>query len=566
MQKFIAFVAAVASLALVFFVAHQHFTVLSFPTGKVLDSDAANAGALSGHTSTLAQAPNLLLIDGNAKVATGHWTDVNGTQAILDGTAKTLTFAGNKITWQDGTVWYDKSAVTHTIQLAGNSPPVTLSDDHPGDWTFYHNQKGMTTSVIRTGTNRLYFIDALGRISAGSMMNGTQASVDLYPGDAATMTDNSVTWQDGSIWTKDSNSVISVIDYTNTKGLPTHIIRDSANHMMFIDSLNRWSFAHFLNATDVSVDLYPGDTATINANGIAWHDGTTWTLVPPSTMDATPNTAHVQSLLDQSYSWVHVIRFSDYNSNTVILIDALGHMMPATIIQDPSNFGRNLQQAKLNANPNITVQFTADGGVRWSTGAVWFKATGAVPPADTSVHAPLISDKPGSYVHIIWENQYLPQPPQGNIPPLSASATQCSVASQNMIFLNVSGFTAHQNDNGYVQPQGSIDMNDPAVIAAHAQALAGAQQNCISLWPHASHADACKKADPLCVGDVPTGGSSNSAPGIFFAKTSEGPPYMMTAVMGKVIRDWPGGPFNGVIAFPVSGSCQVAETCKTVSQ
>src|SRR4029079_6778379 len=104
--------------------------------------------------------------------------------------------------WSDGSFWYQNLVLKGTR----NGVPTTTIVSVPSQFVVfdYNNGHGATVHVIETGTNNVIFVDGMQRFSVGQVFNTTQATSDLYPGDTATFSSdgNTVTWQDGFVWTK----------------------------------------------------------------------------------------------------------------------------------------------------------------------------------------------------------------------------------------------------------------------------------------------------------------------------------------------------------------------------
>ncbi len=69
-----------------------------------------------------------------------------------------------------------------------------------------------------------------------TFMNTTQATDSVYPNDMATLSANmqTVTWQDGTVWTRTGASAqVTVTDYVNSKGVATHLITNGTSNVAF---------------------------------------------------------------------------------------------------------------------------------------------------------------------------------------------------------------------------------------------------------------------------------------------------------------------------------------------
>ncbi len=121
------------------------------------------------------------------------------------------------VTWQDGTVW------TETAPTAA----ITVTN--------YTNQFGVAAHLIQNGSNQLAFIDSLGRVSLGVMTGPNTALADLYPGDVATIGIDTVSWQDGFVWTKTSGAPPLTTTFVDVHGAFSHVELTSATTLLGLD-------------------------------------------------------------------------------------------------------------------------------------------------------------------------------------------------------------------------------------------------------------------------------------------------------------------------------------------
>ena len=89
------------------------------------------------------------------------------------------------------------------------------------------------------------------------MLSPTTALVDLYPGDVATFSGNTLAWQDGSLWTQ-TNVVPLTITFTDTNGAVSHVQLQSRTMLIGLDG------------------PLSGLTGTRQNGQIVWSDGTVW--------------------------------------------------------------------------------------------------------------------------------------------------------------------------------------------------------------------------------------------------------------------------------------------------
>jgi hypothetical protein len=144
------------------------------------------------------------------------------------------------ITWHDGTVW-TQTAPSAAINVMNMT-----------------NALGVATHLIQNGTNQVAFVYSLGRTTLGSFIGSGQVVSDLYgPGDVATISGNTVTWQDGSVWTH-TNNVPLTITFTDSNGASFHVKLTSA-------------------ATLIGLDRgMAGVTATRRNGQLVWSNGALW--------------------------------------------------------------------------------------------------------------------------------------------------------------------------------------------------------------------------------------------------------------------------------------------------
>jgi hypothetical protein len=218
----------------------QGTTTISATPSQVYVFDFVNAANMPVHLVQTGTT-NVIFIDSAGHMALG--TFISPTQAItpyFPGVVATISLDGSKVTWSDGSVW------TKTAPTAA----VTLTD--------YTNAAGVPVHLIQNGTNQLAFVDSLGRTSLGTMLSPTTAQADLYgPGDIATISGNTVSWQDGSLWTQ-SNALPLTITLTDTNGVVSHVKLTSPTTMIGLDR------------------ALQGLTATRQNGKLFWSNGAVW--------------------------------------------------------------------------------------------------------------------------------------------------------------------------------------------------------------------------------------------------------------------------------------------------
>jgi hypothetical protein len=176
-----------------------------------LNANGKATYAISNGTTSLAVIDSL----GSMSVA----TFVNLTQANdLRYPKDMLSIQGSKLVWQDGSVW------TPTNNIGSSQPVVT----------HYTNTVGISTHVIRNGTNSAIFVDSIGSVSVGTFMNGNQVTDPQYPNDLGTFAANTVSWHDGIVWTETANPPIK-FTATDANGGVSHLVMQSATIFVGLD-------------------------------------------------------------------------------------------------------------------------------------------------------------------------------------------------------------------------------------------------------------------------------------------------------------------------------------------
>jgi hypothetical protein len=183
---------------------------------------------------------NVIFIDSLGHMALG--TFITPSQATTPYYPNDVaTIGANTVVWSDGSVW------TRTAATAA----VTVTD--------YTNSNGIAVHLILNGTNQVAFVDGLGRTSLGSLLSPTTAQADLYPGDVATISANSVSWQDGSFWTKTNTPPLTVTLF-DTNGAITHVSFVNRTTLVGLDGPIKG-----LTATRLNGKLFW-------SNGVVWND------------------------------------------------------------------------------------------------------------------------------------------------------------------------------------------------------------------------------------------------------------------------------------------------------
>ena len=338
---------------------------LVWQDGTVWSENLVLNGSANGGTTTIMAAPSqeyvldyvngtgqavhlvqtgtktVIFIDGTGHMSLG--TFINPTQATtayLPGQIATISNDMATVTWTDGTVW-TRTAATSAITV-----------------TNYTNQNGIAVHLIQNGTNQLTMFDGLGQVSLGTMQSSTTALFDLYPGDLATISGNTVTWQDGYLWTKTTTPVSSpvvVLDYVNSSGNAVHLVQTGTNTIIFIDGTGHMSLGTFINDTQATTPYFPGDVATISSDltAVTWTDGTVWTQT------ASTSAITVTNYTNQNGTAVHLIQ---NGTNQLTMIDGVGRISLGTM--------QSLTTALFDLYPG-DVATISGSTVMWQDGSFW---------------------------------------------------------------------------------------------------------------------------------------------------------------------------------------------------
>lgn len=184
---------------------------------------------------------NVIFIDATGHISLGTFLDAAKTKLTtpyFPNDVATISNDFSTLTWSDGFVW--TKAATSSI---------TVTD--------YTNQNGVPVHLIQNGTSQIAFVDGLGRTSLGTMLSPTTAQADHYPGDVATFSGNTVTWQDGFVWTQ-TNALPLMTTFTDTNGAVSHLQLTSSTTLIGLDG------------------AAGGLTGTRHNGQIVWSNGAVW--------------------------------------------------------------------------------------------------------------------------------------------------------------------------------------------------------------------------------------------------------------------------------------------------
>jgi hypothetical protein len=188
---------------------------------------------------------NVIFIDSTGHMSLG--TFISPTQATTPYFPGDVAAIGaNTVVWSDGTIW---------TQVAPTAAVTVVN---------YSNAFGVPVHLIQNGTNQLAFVDSLGRTSLGTTLTSTTAQADLYPGDVATISGNTVSWLDGSLWTQ-TNVVPLTITLTDMNGAVSHVKLTSSTALFGLDGALKGLTATRLNGKLVWSNGDVWDTFDFNA-------------------------------------------------------------------------------------------------------------------------------------------------------------------------------------------------------------------------------------------------------------------------------------------------------------
>ena len=215
-------------------------TTISAAPSQVSVFDYLNSNGMPVHLVQTGTT-NIIIIDANGHMSIGTFVGPSQfTTPYFPGDVATISPDMSTVTWTDGTHW---------TQAASNA--ITLTN--------YTNQNGVPVHLIQNGTNQIGFVDGLGRTSLGTMLSASTAQADLYPGDVATISGNTVTWQDGFVWTQ-TNALPLVVTFTDTNGSVSHVRLTSTTALIGLDGQFQG-----LTATRLNGKLYW-------SNGVVWNN------------------------------------------------------------------------------------------------------------------------------------------------------------------------------------------------------------------------------------------------------------------------------------------------------
>jgi subtilase family serine protease len=246
----------------------QVWTKLDLPANYTNQAGAA--------VHILQNGASLIFVDKFGNTSAGFWN--TPTQVVATGWGNELgTVSNGTIVWQGGIIWSENISLngaangTGTTQIAAAPSLVTVLD-------YVNASTNNPVHVVETGTNNVIFVDALGNMASGTIINSTQAATPHFPGQVATFYSNEVVWSGGTVWLQTSStSAVTVTSYTSAIGLPFHVIQNGTGQLAFVDGLGNISLGSMQSASTFAANANPGDVATIAGSTINWQDGSVWT-------------------------------------------------------------------------------------------------------------------------------------------------------------------------------------------------------------------------------------------------------------------------------------------------
>lgn len=205
-------------------------TTITATPGQVYVTDYVNGSGKAVHLIQIGMT-NVIFVDSTGHMSLGTFkSPTQATTPYFPGDTATIGLNAATVIWTDGTVW--------TVTAATSA--ITLTN--------YTNALGVAVHLIQNGTNQVAFVDSFGRTSLGSMESPTTALADLYPGDLATISGNTVSWQDGSLWTQ-TDVVPLTITLTDTNGAVSHAKLTTRTMLVGLDGALKGLTARRMNNT-----------------------------------------------------------------------------------------------------------------------------------------------------------------------------------------------------------------------------------------------------------------------------------------------------------------------------
>ncbi len=190
---------------------------------------------------------------GSEEVEATGWGDLTGT----------LVNNNTQINWSNGTSW--------TLSGVVVTPP-----DISGAWMY----NGKSTQIAQAG-NSLTFTNEVGGTSAGTFDSSTQVTATGWGNLVGTLSNNddTITWSNGTVWTKGTITAPSIAGTWSYLNKPTEITQ-AGSSLTFTNEVGGTSAGFFVSSTEVEATGWGDLTGTLADNNtqIDWSNGTTWTL------------------------------------------------------------------------------------------------------------------------------------------------------------------------------------------------------------------------------------------------------------------------------------------------
>ncbi|HEY3964028.1 MAG TPA: hypothetical protein VGM05_05680, partial [Planctomycetaceae bacterium] len=190
---------------------------------------------------------------GSEEIEATDWGDLTGT----------LVNNNTQINWSNGTTWTLSGVVVTPPNIAGA-------------WMY----NGKATSIAQSGNN-LTFTNEVGGTSAGTFDSSTEVTATTWNNLTGTLSNNdqTITWSNGTVWTKGTISVPTIGGTWSYLNKPTQIAQ-SGSSLTFTNEVGGTSAGFFVSSTEVEATGWGDLTGTLANNNteIDWSNGTTWTL------------------------------------------------------------------------------------------------------------------------------------------------------------------------------------------------------------------------------------------------------------------------------------------------
>lgn len=327
--------------------ANQVWTKLDLPANYTTARGTATHVNTNGNSITC--------VDENGTPSAAVW--INPTQLTAFGLIATV--GNGKLTWSNGTVWYENVSLNGSLNGAGT---VNISASPSRFAVTDYSFAGQTAHVIQNGTNSVVFVNEHGSFAVGSWINAIQAIVPAWGNDVATFINGNAYWSDGSVWTLATTAApqITVTEYT-IASRTARLIQNGTNTAVFINENGAIVLGTLTSPAQAVVAAWNSDVATFTSGNVDWSDGSVWNL---ATSAPPPISVSDYSIGGRT---AHLIQ---NGTNTVAFVNERGAVVLGNWI--------SATQAVVAAWSHDVATFTS-GKVNWSDGSVWTLTTAAAP-------------------------------------------------------------------------------------------------------------------------------------------------------------------------------------------